>query len=306
MRKCPLLFGVLATGLAVAGAQAAILDTVALIPVFTDDFSTRAAGQNWEDGITWGLSGDAGLAKMVADPLNTSNVCGQILPHTSTGTHYSGVFLNQTLLPAAHMADYRYNALSFKVQLPTGQNWDNWDKAVQVKWSNGGSTNYAYGTDIGTGFSVASEGGVGKAQGSFGYGTSKAGGNYVAPGHAYHTALTDPNWKADFDGTGWTTLTMAWDRATGLIEWYRNGVVFASRQVLTTDPDYAEWVWGSNVPIDPNDPRSMEWLDVGAWGRYQSTTSSILFDDFVVSYGVPEPGTLMLLLGALPLLRRRR
>jgi hypothetical protein len=49
----------------------------------------------------------------------------------------------------------------------------------------------------------------------------------------------------------------------------------------------------------------MEWLDFGAWGRYQSTSSAILFDDIIVSRS-PEPGTLILVLGALPLLRRRR
>ena len=300
------VWGLLAIGLGAATAQAVpILDTVTLVPVFTYDFQARTAGANWDGDGIWGLSGDAGLAKVVADPLNGSNLVGQILPHTLTGTHYSGVFLNQSLLPAANMVSYQYNALSFKVLLPTGQNWDNWDKAVQVKFGNGagGTGHLAYGTNLGTGFSIASELGVGKAQGSFGYGTSKSGGSYVAPGNAYHTSMQTPPAMAAYGSAQWHTMIMVMDRVNAKFEWYRDGVMFADRQITGPADPYAEWFYGND--LDPANPRWMEWIEFGAWGRYQSTTSQILFDDIVVS--TPEPASLALLsLAALPLVTRRR
>jgi len=303
MRKWCVLLGVLTIGLVAGAAQAAILDTVPLIPVYTYDFSTRTAGQNWDDGVDWGLSGDPGLAKVVVDPLNSGNLCGQILPHTATGTHYSGVFLNQSILPSKNLVNYQYNILSFKVLLPTGQNWDNWDKAPLVKFGNGGagSGNLAYGSNVGAGFSIASELGVGKAQGEFGYGTSKAGGSYVAPGNPYHTSMDG---VISTYATGqWHTMTMVMDRANAKFEWYQDGVLFASKQITGPGDPLAEWFYGND--LDPANPRWMEWIDVGAWGRYQTTTSQILFDDITVY--TPEPGTLLLLLaGALPMLRRRR
>jgi len=209
----------------------------------------------------WGDSGGhPELSQVVADPLNSGNLCGKILPHTATPTHYYGVFLNQSVLPAANMKDYDYNVLSFKVQLPSGNNWDNWDKAALVKWARGDTNDWAYGTDVGTGFSIASESGVGKAQGSFGYGTSKAGGNYVAPGHAYHTSMDGA--VASYGSAAWVKLTMVMDRTTGTTEWYRNDVLFASKTLLPTAPDYAEWFYGND--LDPLNPRWFQWLDVGA------------------------------------------
>jgi len=280
---------------------------------WTYDFQARTAGQEWGgvDG-QWGVIGDAGLEKVVVDPLNASNLVGQILPHTNTGTHYNGVYMNQSLLPALGIRNFDLNVLQFKVLLPTGLNWDNWDKAVIAKWGMdavSGSGNFAYGSTIGTGFSIASEAGVGKAQGSFGYGTSKAGGAYVAPGSPYHTSMDG---ITDTYGTGaWRTMTMVMDRVNAKIEWYDNGTLFATKIVAHNDPSM-EYFWGNDWTVDGK-PRGMDWLEFGAWGRYQSTVSQVLIDDIVAggaNIPVPEPSSLIALsafgLGALGFIRRRK
>jgi hypothetical protein len=298
----------------VSAAAYAAIPTLAVS--WTYDFSARTAGQNWEDGVDWGLSGDPGLAKVVSDG---GNLVGQILPHTATGTHYSGVFMNQGLLPALGLVNYDLNVMQFKVKLPTGQQWDTWDKAVMAKWgmvADSGQGDFAYGSTIGTGFSIASELGVLKSQGSMGYGTSKAGGAYVAPGNAYHTSLDGITATT---GTGaWHTMTMVMNRRSGVMDWYQDGSLFASKTLVqpaspppAPTPTYSEWLWGNDWTID-GEARVMDYLEFGAWGRNQSTTSQILIDDIVAGGAniVPEPSSLIALsafgLGALGFIRRRK
>jgi hypothetical protein len=93
------------------------------------------------------------------------------------------------------------------------------------------------------------------------------------------------------------------NRVDGWVRWYRDDVEIADYQVVPTDPNYAQWIWGA----DSADPaRWMQWIEIGVQGRWQTHAGAILFDDFTLE-GLPEPATAwLLLLGALPLLRRCR
>jgi hypothetical protein len=266
----------------------------------------RVAGELWAQAGNgyWGTIGNTAGATVYSDG---GNLCGKFNVIT-TGSGWNEVFFNGGLANA--MKTYDINVFSFRTRYLGGL-WDRWDRAIVANWCNDPNKNggeWAYGGSMGGGFNLCTESSAGKAMGCLGDGAENS--SDPSNAHGWTTGSTTPGEDANkiSIGSSWTTLATVLNRVTGEVQYYQDGVMFASRTVLKTDPDQVEFVWGNDY-ADP--ARWMQWMSVGMQAKYAGAAGSYLFDDFYLGGAmIPEPGSLLALgvfgIGLIGYVRRRR
>ncbi len=130
---------------------------------------------------------------------------------------------------------------------------------------------------------------------------------HVQPSWDTGYTTADPEWigpEVDISDHLWHTMDIVYDLLTGEAEWYKDGAVIGT---LPNDLSLQAYFLGR--PLDYFEFWQYNDGTIGTTAGNTTNAQAVMFDDLKTYGGVPipEPATMILLgLGALPLLRRRR